>query len=84
MFFNYLYYSGPGSNGWKLAMGSGEIVESLVSGKNEDEILSELGFDVHSFSPAGRVLHSPVFAKICRDRWGVEDVDEEVGEKDVI
>jgi len=52
-------------------MGSGDIVERLVSGKTEDEISSELGFDAHSFSPAGRVVHSPIFTKLCSARWGV-------------
>lgn len=79
-FDNLLLSCGPGSNGWKLAMGSGEIVERLVAGQTEDEITSELGFDCHAFSPAGRVPHSPVFAKLCRARWGVEKVDQ----KDVI
>lgn len=71
-FDNLLVSCGPGSNGWKLAMGSGEIVERLVSGKSEDEISSELGFDASSFSPAGRVVPAPIFSKICRARWGVE------------
>ena len=60
-------------------MGSGDIVERLVSGKTEDEISDELGFDARSFSPAGRVIPSPIFTKICRARWGVE----EMGEKDI-
>lgn len=68
---NLLVSCGPGSNGWKLAMGSGDIVEKLVSGKTEDDISKELGFDAHSFSPSGRVLPSPFFTKICRARWGV-------------
>lgn len=71
-FDNLLVSCGPGSNGWKLAMGSGDIVERLVSGKTEDEISEELGFDAHSFSPAGRVVPSPIFSKLCRARWGVE------------
>mmetsp|Transcript_22149 Transcript_22149/g.47613 ORF Transcript_22149/g.47613 Transcript_22149/m.47613 type:complete len:555 (+) Transcript_22149:138-1802(+) len=79
-FDNLLISCGPGSNGWKLAMGSGDIAERLVSGKTEDEISDELGFDVHSFSPAGRVIPSPIFTKICRARWGVE----QAGEKDAI
>jgi hypothetical protein len=58
-------------------MGSGSIIEMLVSGETEDQISAELGFDVRSFSPAGRVLQSPIFAKICRARWGVtQDVLE--------
>ena len=52
-------------------MGSGEIIERLVSGQMEDDISKELGFDAHSFSPAGRVRHSPLFAKLCRARWNV-------------
>lgn len=79
-FDNLLVSCGPGSNGWKLAMGSGDIVERLVAGKTEDDISVELGFDAHSFSPAGRVVSSPIFAKLCRARWGVE----KVGEKDII
>ena len=70
-FDNLLVSCGPGSNGWKLAMGSGEIVERLVSGQTEEDISKELGFDAHSFSPAGRVRHSPLFAKLCRARWNV-------------
>jgi len=57
-------------------MGSGSIVEMLVSGKTEDEISVELGFDVRSFSPAGRVVESPIFAKLCRARWGVRNEHE--------
>ena len=68
--------SGPGSNGWKLAMGSGDIAERLISGKTEDEISTELGFDAHSFSPAGRVVPSPIFSKLCIARWGVRKVRE--------
>ncbi len=71
-FDNLLVSCGPGSNGWKLAMGSGSIVEMLVSGKTEEEISAELGFDVRSLSPSGRVVDSPIFAKMCRARWGVE------------
>ena len=70
-FDNLLVSCGPGSNGWKLAMGSGEIVERLISGQTEDDISKDLGFDAHSFSPAGRVRHSPLFAKLCRARWNV-------------
>lgn len=70
-FDNLLVSCGPGSNGWKLAMGSGEIVERLVSGQTEDDISDELGFDAHSFSPAGRVFKAPTFAKLCRARWNV-------------
>mmetsp|Transcript_20957 Transcript_20957/g.34583 ORF Transcript_20957/g.34583 Transcript_20957/m.34583 type:complete len:562 (+) Transcript_20957:39-1724(+) len=69
-FDNLLVSCGPGSNGWKLAMGSGSVVAELVSGKTEDQISEELGFDARSFSPAGRVVESPIFAKLCRARWG--------------
>ena len=75
---NLLVSAGPGSNGWKLAMGSGEIILKLISGLTEDDISNELGFDAHAFSPAGRVLHAPLFTKLCQARWGVE---EYVGEK---
>lgn len=70
-FDNLLISAGPGSNGWKLAMGSGDIVERLISGQTEDDISKELGFCAYSFSPAGRVKHSPLFAKLCRARWNV-------------
>jgi len=67
-----LYVScGPGSNGWKLAMGSGEVIARLISGQTTDQISKDLGFDVDVFSPAGRVLKAPIFAKLCRARWGV-------------
>ena len=72
-FDNLLVSCGPGSNGWKLAMGSGSVVEMLVSGKTEDQISDELGFDARSFSPAGRVFESPIFSKLCRARWGVDN-----------
>lgn len=71
VFENLFVSCGPGSNGWKLAMGSGDIIERLISGQTEYEISKELGFDVHSFSPAGRVLKAPFFAKLCRSRWNV-------------
>mgnify|MGYP005848585519 CR=1 FL=1 len=67
-----LYVScGPGSNGWKLALGSGEVIERLVSGQTTDQMAKELDFDPTAFSPAGRVLAAPVFAKLCRARWDV-------------
>ncbi|KAL3908951.1 MAG: hypothetical protein SGILL_008284, partial [Bacillariaceae sp.] len=69
---NKLYVScGPGSNGWKLAMGSGEVVARLVSGETTESMEEELGFDVNAFSPEGRILAAPVFAKICRARWNI-------------
>ena len=65
-----LYVScGPGSNGWKLALGSGDLISRLVSGQTTDEIRKELGFDPSIFSPAGRSVYSPMFAKLCRARW---------------
>lgn len=82
-FDNLIVSCGPGSNGWKLAMGSGSVVEMLVSGKTEEEISAELGFDVQSLSPAGRVVDSPIFAKMCRARWGV-DAEENQLESDSI
>ena len=72
-FSNLLVSAGPGSNGWKLAMGSGEIITKLISGMNEDDISKEIGFDAHAFSPAGRVLQAPLFTKLCQARWGVEE-----------
>ena len=62
---------GPGSNGWKLCMGSGDIIARLVSGQTTSQIEKELGFDGNAFSPAGRVLYSPIFAKVCRARWNI-------------
>mmetsp|Transcript_30228 Transcript_30228/g.61410 ORF Transcript_30228/g.61410 Transcript_30228/m.61410 type:complete len:190 (-) Transcript_30228:326-895(-) len=70
-FENLLVSCGPGSNGWKLAMGSGEIAERLVAGQTEDDISKELGFDAHAFSPAGRVLHAPTLTRLYRARWNV-------------
>mmetsp|Transcript_76270 Transcript_76270/g.114819 ORF Transcript_76270/g.114819 Transcript_76270/m.114819 type:complete len:170 (+) Transcript_76270:1-510(+) len=70
--YENLYVScGPGSNGWKLALGSGEVIDRLVSGETPETIKTELGFDVSAFSPAGRVLYAPFFAKLCRIRWDV-------------
>ena len=69
---NNIYVScGPGSNGWKLATGSGDIIARLVSGETPDRIQEQLGFDVNAFSPERRVLYAPYFAKICRARWNV-------------
>lgn len=68
---NLFVSCGPGSNGWKLAMGSGEIIERLISGQTEYEISKELEFDANTFSPAGRVVKAPVFGKLCRSRWNV-------------
>jgi len=70
-FDNLLVSCGPGSNGWKLAMGSGDIVERLLSGQTEEDIGQELGFDAQTFGPEGRVRRSPFFAKLCRARWNV-------------
>jgi D-amino-acid dehydrogenase len=67
-----LYVScGPGSNGWKLAFGSGEVIARLISGQTTSQIRHELGFDADDFSPANRVVHAPMFARICRARWNV-------------
>ena len=68
---NLFVTCGPGSNGWKLAFGSGEVMERLVSGQTTEQIKKDLGFDAGAFSPAGRVLHLPVFTKLCRARWDV-------------
>lgn len=68
---NLFVSCGPGSNGWKLAMGSGDFVTRLIEGQTTTSIQQELGFDGHAFSPAGRVLHSPIFSKVCRARWNV-------------
>jgi len=70
--YRNLYVScGPGSNGWKLAMGSGEVIARLVSGQTPPQIQSDLGFDCGAFSPARRVLYAPLFAKVCRVRWDI-------------
>lgn len=68
---NLFVSSGPGSNGWKLAMGSGEVIRRLVEGQSSKQIHDDLGCDVDSFSPAGRVRMAPWFAKLCRARWNV-------------
>jgi glycine/D-amino acid oxidase-like deaminating enzyme len=68
---NVFLSCGPGSNGWKLAMGSGEVLARLVDGQSLDYIHQDMGVDVRAFDPSGRVLHSPLFAKICRVRWNV-------------
>jgi D-amino-acid dehydrogenase len=68
---NLFVSCGPGSNGWKLAMGSGEVIVRLVSGQTTDQIAQDLKFDASAFSPAGRVLKAPIFAKLCRARWDV-------------
>ena len=67
-----LYVScGPGSNGWKLCMGSGDLIARLVSGQTTDQMKKDLGFDASALSPTGRVLHTPIFAKLCRARWNL-------------
>ena len=67
-----LYVScGPGSNGWKLALGSGELVARQVSGETAEDIQMALGFDPSAFDPSGRVTPAPFFAKLCRARWNV-------------
>jgi hypothetical protein len=52
-------------------MGSGEVIERLVSGQSLEHISEALKFDASVVSPAGRVLHAPLFAKICRVSWGI-------------
>lgn len=70
--FDKLYVScGPGSNGWKLAFGSGEVISRLISGQTTRNIQEDLGFDAGAFSPANRVLYAPMFANICRARWNI-------------
>jgi glycine/D-amino acid oxidase-like deaminating enzyme len=68
---NLFVSCGPGSNGWKLCLGSADILERLVSGQGDEEIEQELGFNPAAFSPLGRVFHAPFFAKLCRFRWGI-------------
>ncbi|KAG7340686.1 D-amino acid dehydrogenase small subunit [Nitzschia inconspicua] len=68
---NVYISSGPGSNGWKLAMGSGEVIARMIEGQSTRKISQELGANVETFSPSGRVLRNPLFAKICRARWDV-------------
>jgi glycine/D-amino acid oxidase-like deaminating enzyme len=68
---------GPGSNGWKLATGSGELIARMISGESNEDIQHELGFDPRAFAPSassgkgGRVLYTPWFARLCRARWNV-------------
>uniref|UniRef100_A0A7S4SH41 FAD dependent oxidoreductase domain-containing protein n=1 Tax=Ditylum brightwellii TaxID=49249 RepID=A0A7S4SH41_9STRA len=62
---------GPGSNGWKLAMGSGDIIDRLMDGQSKEQIQAEYGFDVGALDPAGRVVFSPIFSRLCRARWNI-------------
>jgi D-amino-acid dehydrogenase len=62
---------GPGSNGWKLAMGSGEVIARLIEGHSMNQISQDIGANVQAFAPAGRVLYNPWFAILCRARWDV-------------
>jgi len=62
---------GPGSNGWKLAMGSGDAVARLIEGQSFQQIQQEMGANVQTFDPSGRVMHAPWFAKLCRARWDI-------------
>jgi D-amino-acid dehydrogenase len=62
---------GPGSNGWKLAMGSGEAVARLIEGQPAAEISQHMGANLDTFAPKGRAMHSPLFARICRAIWNV-------------
>ena len=68
---NLLVSCGPGSNGWKMAMGSAVVIQRLAAGKTEEQVSKELGFDVAAFGPKNRVLQAPMFAKLCRARWNV-------------
>lgn len=68
---NLLVSCGPGSNGWKMAMGSAAVIQGLTAGKSEEELSKELGFDVKAFAPTNRLILSPWFAKLCRARWNV-------------
>eukprot|EP00977_Amphora_coffeiformis_P000325 scaffold84_cov163-Amphora_coffeaeformis.AAC.19 len=70
-FTNLLVSCGPGSNGWKMAMGSAMVIQGLAAGKTEQQLSKELGFDVTAFGPANRVVSAPLFAKLCRARWNV-------------
>jgi glycine/D-amino acid oxidase-like deaminating enzyme len=69
-----LYIScGPGSNGWKMAMGSAAVLQRLLAGQSEADVSKELGFDVRVFAPTSnnRVVVSPWFTRLCRARWNV-------------
>eukprot|EP01083_Nonionella_stella_P135463 412081_1 len=45
---------GPGSNGWKLAMGSGDVINRLIDGQSSKQIRQDCNFDVNVLSPKGR------------------------------
>jgi glycine/D-amino acid oxidase-like deaminating enzyme len=68
---NLLVSCGPGSNGWKMAMGSAAVVQRLTAGQSDEEISAALRFDVSAFAPYERVVYAPWFAKLCRARWNV-------------
>uniref|UniRef100_A0A7S3LUH2 FAD dependent oxidoreductase domain-containing protein n=1 Tax=Aplanochytrium stocchinoi TaxID=215587 RepID=A0A7S3LUH2_9STRA len=69
LFSNLLVNCGPGSNGWKICEGAGEVIARLVA--NED-IDKPLGFESEYLSPKGRVVSAPIFSKICLSRWQID------------
>ncbi|CAM9622008.1 unnamed protein product [Chrysoparadoxa australica] len=50
---------GPGFNGWKVALGSGEVLVDALKGSHK----GTMGFDGSQLSPLGRVRESPLLAK---------------------
>lgn len=53
---------GPGSNGWKVALGSGEVLAEALDGRQG---LHGGDFDRDSLSPVGRIVSAPIWARLC-------------------
>ncbi len=56
---------GPGSNGWKICVGAGDVLARVLVGDEE-----QLGFDPRCLSPAGRIVRAPLWSRMSLARWG--------------
>lgn len=63
---NLLINCGPGSNGWKIALGAGEVVARSAANENIDDGFS---FNSSYLSPKGRIKNAPIFSKVSLARW---------------
>lgn len=68
-YVNLFLNAGPGSNGWKLSMGMGELLAAEIDG---DSSPAARVADRRLLGLAGRVLESPIFCALC-EAFGPKD-----------
>eukprot|EP01104_Vermistella_antarctica_P021237 TRINITY_DN945_c0_g1_i1.p1 TRINITY_DN945_c0_g1~~TRINITY_DN945_c0_g1_i1.p1 ORF type:complete len:691 (-),score=105.27 TRINITY_DN945_c0_g1_i1:28-2100(-) len=74
---NLYVTAGPGYNGWKTAIGAGEVLACQIEvdiGRDEHgeglrEVEEKGNFRVAALSPIDRVSHNPLWCRMTRWRW---------------